>query len=364
MKVLYFSNANLLLRRSHVYSVLKTSEALGKELGTPVTISSLTKGNTTDAALRTEVFEKQRIDNTRLRLLFRRPGVIQSIKALVRTRKVFDVFYYRTPPFLVYVLCSKLFWRKKIVIEIHRGPKGALERILWDLSFRNADRIIFITHALSKRNKKYKKKSSVVFCNTLDRDFFSDDKILDRNVAREMLNLPKDKTILVYAGNTLDYVFDALFDGLATTDNTHLIIVGSTTTEALKNLAKEKGVEERLTIVERTDRDKIPAYLFAADILVVPFVRDEPGAFPVKIYEYMAAGRPIISFGSECIREVLRDGENSILIEPTSENWTHAIQKIIQNKKLAGALAQKAQEESGAYTWERRGKEIARVLNE
>ena len=362
MKVLYFSNANLLLRRSHVYSVLKTSEALARELAEQVAISSLSKGEYVDETLATQVSERQKIDSSRIRFLFRRKGIISSIKALAQARASFDVFYYRTPLFLIYAFIAKRLFGKKVVVEIHRMPKRFIERILWDLSFRNADRVIFITHALLKRNKKYEHKSSVVFCNTLDPEFFLESKTLDRKSAQEMLDLPKDKTLLVYAGNTLDYVFDALFEALALVDEAHLIIVGSTTTEILERLAREKGVEKRLTIVERTDRNKVPAYLFASDILVVPFVRDEPGAFPVKIYEYMAAKRPIISFSSECIREVLRDRENGILIEPTAENWARAIREIVSDKSLAEKLSRKAKEESGMYTWEARGRAIADIL--
>jgi len=101
----------------------------------------------------------------------------------------------------------------------------------------------------------------------------------------------------------------------------------------------------------------------ASDVLFVPYVREEAGAFPVKIFEYMGSGRPIVSFVNEPIKEILKSGENSLLLEPpTSDNWERALRKILGEENFANAISVKALEESKKYNWQKRGLDIVEII--
>jgi len=103
----------------------------------------------------------------------------------------------------------------------------------------------------------------------------------------------------------------------------------------------------------------------ASDVLFVPYVREEAGAFPVKIFEYMGAKKPIISFANIPIKEILRNEENSLLVEPPSaENWKKAFERLMGDSQLSSKLAKTAFEESGVFTWEKRGRQIAELLRQ
>ena len=65
----------------------------------------------------------------------------------------------------------------------------------------------------------------------------------------------------------------------------------------------------------------IPLYLAAADMLVMPTTPDLAYAAytsPLKLFEYMASGRPIVASGLASVREVLDDGGNAVLYEANS----------------------------------------------
>ncbi len=81
---------------------------------------------------------------------------------------------------------------------------------------------------------------------------------------------------------------------------------------------------------------------------------------PMKMFEYMAAGVPLISSDLPVLREVLRDGENALLAPAEdAAAWTHALDKLAQDSALAKQIAQTAYQEFEAhYTWDARAEKI------
>lgn len=110
-------------------------------------------------------------------------------------------------------------------------------------------------------------------------------------------------------------------------------------------------------------------HLSKMDILIAPFERkvlDISGReitkwmSPLKIFEYMAAKKPIIASNLEVIREVLKDGENALMCEPENiQQWVDTLQKLAQNNQLKEQLANNAyQSFLSHHTWERRAQRI------
>jgi glycosyltransferase involved in cell wall biosynthesis len=77
------------------------------------------------------------------------------------------------------------------------------------------------------------------------------------------------------------------------------------------------------------------------------------GFSPLKIFEYMAAGVPIVSSDLPSIREILVDKKTGLLVEPENvEKLARAIIKLIQDRKLSNQLSsngRKKVEEN--YSW-------------
>lgn len=107
----------------------------------------------------------------------------------------------------------------------------------------------------------------------------------------------------------------------------------------------------------QTDR-----YRLAADVLLAPYHRrvSTHGAgeasrwmSPLKLFEYMAAGRAILVSDLPVLREVVRDGVHVLMCEPESpQAWIEALDRLARDPKLRARLGREARAEFlRAHTW-------------
>lgn len=114
----------------------------------------------------------------------------------------------------------------------------------------------------------------------------------------------------------------------------------------------------------------IPSFLSAFDVLLAPYqetvnVSGGKGDVskwmsPLKIFEYMASGKPMIVSDLPVLREVLRNRENSLLCPPAdADAWAGAIRELINHPELATKISGNALNDFNAhYSWKARAKNI------
>jgi glycosyltransferase involved in cell wall biosynthesis len=114
--------------------------------------------------------------------------------------------------------------------------------------------------------------------------------------------------------------------------------------------------------------EALAAYLFAADVLLIPPSLKPLAEFgstviPLKLYLYMGSGRPILAGDSPDLREVLEHGRNALLCRPDCiESLVGGISSLTRDPDLAGRLAAAALADSRNYTWESRARKIAAIV--
>jgi glycosyltransferase involved in cell wall biosynthesis len=129
--------------------------------------------------------------------------------------------------------------------------------------------------------------------------------------------LSEDFTI-VFVGSLAPWQgLDTLWRAVAATASTvpaHVLVVGDGPQRgALEALASELGIAPRVRFVGRVAPDAVPALIAGADVC---YSGHSAFRSPLKLYEYMAMGRPVIASAVPDARRAICDGENGYLFPP------------------------------------------------
>ncbi|HSF33945.1 MAG TPA: glycosyltransferase family 4 protein [Candidatus Tectomicrobia bacterium] len=157
----------------------------------------------------------------------------------------------------------------------------------------------------------------------------------------------------------LDILAEA-FRRLAADPRVHLLVVGDgPEARVLHSLAAE--LPGRITLVGAVPMVEVPAYIRAMDIAVAPYPALERFYFsPLKVLEYLAAGRAVVASGIGQLNELIRDGETGLLVPPGDPAaLAEALGKLAADQDLRQTLgAAAAVEARRAHTWRQRASEI------
>jgi len=160
-----------------------------------------------------------------------------------------------------------------------------------------------------------------------------------------------------------------LLEALSALENVRAIIVGGHPAERdlqhLQQQAHTLGVTARVTFTGYVDRGRIADLLAAMDVLVLPHTStpiSERYASPLKLFEYMAAARPIVASDLPSIREVLTD-ETAVLVAPGDPAALAAgIRRTLDDWASAEQRARRAYDLVSDYTWDRRAERLDSLL--
>ncbi len=145
-------------------------------------------------------------------------------------------------------------------------------------------------------------------------DAFDDQQIApgDRSAARRRLGLPESVPLVVYSGMTfayrkLDLLLDAFACVRAQLPAARLVLVGGRPAEIeqLRAQAVALALDGALIWAGQIAHSEVAPYLHAADALVIPDTITDVTASPLKLFEYMAAGRAVVLPDIPALAEVL-----------------------------------------------------------
>jgi glycosyltransferase involved in cell wall biosynthesis len=175
-----------------------------------------------------------------------------------------------------------------------------------------------------------------------------------------------------YAGHLYPWKgVDVFIRALQHAPGVHGLIVGGHPAEGdldrVNRLVRSLDLESRVTITGLVPPREVTSRLAPASVLVLPNIASaisERYTSPLKLFEYLHVGRPIVASNLAALREVLTDGLTALLVPPGDDRALGAALLRLKNEPVtARALASGALALAPLYTWTARAEKIERALS-
>jgi glycosyltransferase involved in cell wall biosynthesis len=264
-----------------------------------------------------------------------------------------------------------------VVLEMHADNSGMLGA-WWMRQFWKSDgrKLMTVTtsalrKALERSTKlQFKDEAVLVAPNGVELEKY--ENLPSPSEARHQLDLPEGLTVgftgHIYPGRGAELLFELAKQ----MPSVNFLWVGGT--PDLVDAWRKKLGEANMTNVTMTgfvQHERIRLYQAAADILLMPYSRSIEASSgqdiaevinPMKMFEYMASGRAIVSADLPSIREVLNEG-NAVLVEPSEiEKWKVEIEKLFADEPRRLSLGKQAQVDVSQLTWlKREGRVMSQI---
>ena len=232
---------------------------------------------------------------------------------------------------------------------------------------KQSKRVVAITEAL-KRDltdtypKSFEQLEMIVAPDGVDLPAFSN--LPSKTAARQKFGLPESEVVAgfvgqFYPGKGADFILQ-----IAETapDICFLLVGGAPKDQArLQQIIRQKKLSN-IQLRDFVPQEDVPSYLRACDALLLPL---QPKVLilgkkdiarwtsPLKMFEYMAAERPILATDMPILKEVL-DEDNSLLCPVEPPAWANSLRQCRQNQALGQRLAAQAAQDVKQYSWQNR----------
>lgn len=185
--------------------------------------------------------------------------------------------------------------------------------------------------------------------------------------ARKSLGVMPNEKILLFIGRFSgeEYGAKVLLEAfsilLREEPNAVLFLVGDKLPLSLQSFFNSLGIDKKTRIYGSIPHREIPKYIVASDVCIGPIMPTI--AMPLKILEYMACGKPIVTGkGSVCVD--LNPQLNFVESLPQPADLSQALLKVIRDPILAETLSSRVKELSGKLSWQNVAENLEALLKE
>ncbi len=249
--------------------------------------------------------------------------------------------------------------RNKVTFVTRWGERKAIEsaNALFSVSKVNKDKVDHYAE-LSK---------SFVIPNGVDIEKF-DPSRFDKELSKANLNLG-GKTVLGYVGSYkiwhgLETSLEVVEKLLKYDTDFHLLFIGhGDQYPRIRQLITERQLNGNVTQIDSVSHNAIPEYILAFDYALMTYPAMQPFAFsPLKMFEYMAMGVPVVATNIGQIGEIITHRQTGILVStPTVENFVSAILNERDRLMAMGNNARKLVVQQ--YSWRANAEKILAICD-
>lgn len=295
---------------------------------------------------------------------------------IFKNRYNFDILHAFTIallPMSVPTIFARFFLQKKICVDwdddwgvgfaqYHPFPINKLTGFLEYHVPRCAHAVTVVSSLLEKKaiNRKYK---NIVRIGNGSQPI----QKIEKHVARQKLSLKMNSIVLLTVGNMHmgnDFLLKSFDKVCEIEPRATLHFVGFT------NIADSLPARFNKKVVfwGYQNPEKIKFFLSAADVLLLPMENNpiEHARYPIRLCDYMAAGKPIVSNAVGEVALILRTYKAGLVSSPDDiEDFSSCICKVIQNSELGKKLSKNAlQAAQNKLSWNVRAQKLYKLYQE
>lgn len=389
MKIIYIANARIPTEKANGKQIAKTCEAMAKagltiELWLPdrKKPESIKTNDLFEFYGITRIFKVKKIptidflietsgSSKFLQVLFYYLQEISFVLALLDQNYICNAVYTRS---ITAAIVAKIRGRVPVYYEIHNITENPMSLLVHKFFWARLNGLVVISHGLEEFVKQQGITKVTVISSAVDLEEF---KRVDKLIARKKLNLPSNKKLVVYTGSTHErkgvYIL-AEAAKILQHKNINVIFEGGISNGGdfqklqqyvlAKNISNVMFAGYNLNFISPTE---VTYYLQAADVLVLPdsgLLRErQEFTSPMKLFEYMAVGRPIVASNTRAISDILKNRKNALLVQPDCPNdLAQKIEEILNNSTLALKISRQAKIDSRNYSWSKRADKIINFI--
>ncbi|OGJ56315.1 hypothetical protein A3D88_01495 [Candidatus Peribacteria bacterium RIFCSPHIGHO2_02_FULL_52_16] len=296
----------------------------------------------------------------------------KALKTFFETHKT-DLIYVRSPQLLPVLLRAKA----DVILELHSLPR--LRKKKFAALCNKCVRIVCLTTAM-ERELLYlgvKPKKVIVEPDAANLERFA--KSVSVKVAKKRTKVfPLDRPVIGYFGsfytqNNIEKGVSVLIEAILRLRRKKVRVyagIGGGWGKEINEFQKKvraKNLEEDVRLLGHLPPAQIPEYMLACDVLVYPapaskhpyFQRDTS---PLKLFEYLAAGRPIVCADLPPLRDIVSK-ETVYFATPGDPNsFAHWIEYVLEHPDEAAVKVKKGLAAVAYYSWEKRMRRILKGL--
>jgi glycosyltransferase involved in cell wall biosynthesis len=259
---------------------------------------------------------------------------------------------------------------RRVTCEVHQlDLEKELNVLRWGQGLSGLRGIVAISQGLADalKNQGARAEKLVVLHDAVDPAKFNG----DRGQARNGSAAPDADFTLGYFGSIAQgRGLETLFDAAAATPWLRLRLAGRITDvdQQMDSIIEKarKSLGSRLEWLGSVTHSRIPELMQSCDALAIPYTTELKTVnvmSPLKLFEYMAAGRPIVSSQVGTLKEILEEGATCVSFRAGDQSsLIQALGRLRGSEILRSRLSTAAQSKAREYTWNARARRILNLL--
>ena len=283
-----------------------------------------------------------------------------------------DAKEWKAEVFYTWALQAAVFAQRRllpVIMEFHDLPSGKFGPFLFKRYISKMTNTLTLCNTDALRQKleldyqfQFESEKIRIAPNGTDPEIYAD--LPSPLEARKHLGLPQSMTV-GYSGHFYPgRGVDLLFELAKLLPHIHFLLVGGNEKdiEPWREYLKSHDILN-LTLTGFVSKIKLPSYLAAADILVMPYGKEihistgistTEVISPMKMFDYLASGRPIISSEIPVLHEVLHSKNTIFCPSDDIQSWAAAIDMLSSDSSLRSNMGKNGKLEAQKYAWIKR----------